>query len=312
MATVAVTSFPGSSTARGIGLAVLSYVSFSTADALIKVASGGFSVFQIAATMAVFALVPVLLLARGQGGLRALVPQGPGLVALRGALTAGGGLCAWQAFSRLPLADGYAILFGAPMLVTALSALILRESVGWRRWSAAVVGFMGVLVMVRPDFATLSLGHALAALAAVQGALSFIVLKKIGAREKSSTILFAVFLAIFLASAPFAVQQFRMPSLHELSLMALAGLLMGAGQAGLVLATREAPAVVVAPFQYTQMLWAVVFGLALFGDEPAPRLFLGMAIVVGSGLYIIWREAVRRQTVTIGAARGEVPARAAR
>ena len=85
-----------------------------------------------------------------------------------------------------------------------------------------------------------------------------------------------------------------MPGWSELGLMALAGLLMGCGHGGLVMATREAPAVVVAPFQYTQMIWGVLFGALLFGDRPEPVLFAGMALVVASGLYTIWRETVRR------------------
>ncbi|MFL5334864.1 MAG: DMT family transporter [Geminicoccaceae bacterium] len=298
--------------ARGIGFAVLSYASFSTADAIIKLASARFSVFQIAFTVAAFALLPVLGLTQGRGGWRALLPQSWPLVVLRGALTAVGGLLAWQGFSMLPLSEVYAILFAAPILVTVLSVLVLREDVGWRRWSAQAAGFVGVLIMIRPDFATLGVGHLLTALAAVLGASALITLKKIGGRETSAAILFAVFVSIMLASAPMVPSTFVMPEWRELGLLALAGLLMGCGQAGLVLATREAPAVVVAPFQYSQMIWGVLFGAVLFGDRPAPILFVGMAVVVASGLYTIWREIRRDRPVTLGGARGEVAARAAR
>ena len=297
---------------RGIGFAVLSYASFSTADAIIKLASDRFAVFQIAFSVALFALLPVLFLTRGQGGLRALMPKRWPLVALRGGLTALCGLLAWRGFAVLPLAEAYAILFAAPILITILSVVLLREEVGWRRWSAQVVGFAGVLIMIRPDFAVLGMGHVLVAVAALAGALSFITLKRIGARETSASILFAVFLAIMATSAPMLPATFVRPEWHELGLMALAGLLMGCGHAGLVLATREAPAVVVAPFQYSQMIWGVLFGVLLFGDRPAPVLFLGMALVVASGLYTIWRETARQQQVTVGGGRGEVPARAAR
>ncbi|HEX6015781.1 MAG TPA: DMT family transporter [Geminicoccaceae bacterium] len=298
--------------ARGIGFAVLSYACFSTGDAIVKIASDRFSVFQIAFTVAAFALLPVLALTRGQGGWRALVPRRWGLVALRGLLTATCGLLAWRAFALLPLAEGYAILFAAPMLVTGLSALLLGEQVGWRRWSAAAVGFAGVLVMIRPDFATVGLGHLLAALAAVCGALGFVTLKRICGRETSASILFAVCLSIMLASAPMVPATFVAPGWRELGVLALAGLMMGCGHAGLVLATRETPAVVVAPFQYTQMIWGVLFGALLFADRPEPVLFVGMGLVVASGLYTIWREMVRRRPVTLGGGRGEVPARAAR
>ncbi|MDF1585726.1 DMT family transporter [Marinimicrococcus flavescens] len=297
--------------ARSLGLAALSYLSFSTADALIKGSSAAYSVFQIATVMSLFAMLPVVVLGLAQGGVRGLLPNRWGLVLLRGVLTATGSICAWLAFSMLPLADGYAILFAAPMLVTVLSALILREEVGWRRWLATGIGFAGVMVMVRPDFATLELGHGLALAGASCGALSFVVLKRIGTRERSAPVLFILFLSILAASLPMTVRDFVMPDLTGLLAMAVAGLLMGMGQTGLVLATRSAPAVVVAPFQYSQMIWAVLFGALLFGDRPTPMLFAGMAVVVGSGLFILWRETVRRTIVTI-ATHGEVPARAAR
>lgn len=301
-----------SSVIRGIGFAVLSYACFSTADAIIKLSSSRFSVFQIGFTLALFGLLPVLGLTVGQGGLRALLPRRPRLVILRGGLTALGSLMAWKAFSLLPLSDGYAILFASPILVTALSALLLREEVGWRRWLAAGVGFVGVLVMIRPDFATVGLGHLLAAGAAVTGATGFIILKRIGRGETSASILFTVFLSVMLVTAPMLPGHLVLPTGRELLLLGCAGLLLGCGQAGLVMATREAPAVVVAPFQYSQMIWGVGYGVLLFGNHPAPVLFAGMLLVVGSGLFTLWRETVRNRMVTLGGGRGEVPARAAR
>lgn len=297
---------------RAVALALLAYLCFSTGDALIKLAAGRLGVEQIALLMSAFALLPVLFLARGVGGLAALRPRRPGLVLLRGVLTALCSLAAWRAFALLPLADAYAILFLAPILVTAFSALFLGEPVGIRRWSASAVGFVGVLLMVRPDFAGLGTGHLLALAAAALGAASFCVLKRIGNGETSASILLVLFLSIGALAAPGAVLSWQPLDARSLLPVATAGLLMGSGQAALVLATREAPASLVAPFQYSQMLWAVLFGLLVFGDRPTPMLFLGMALVVASGLYILWRERVRRGTVTLGAARGEVPARAAR
>jgi drug/metabolite transporter (DMT)-like permease len=297
---------------RAVVLALASYACFSTADALVKLAAARLPVEQIALLVCGFALLPVLFLVRGAGGLAALRPRRPALVLARGVLTALCALAAWRAFALLPLADAYAILFLAPILVTAFSALFLGEPVGIRRWSAAAVGFLGVLLMVRPDFAGLGAGHLLALAAAALGAASFCVLKKIGNGETSAAILFVLFTSIAAIAAPGAILGWKPLDAESLLWVALAGLLQGSGQAALVLATREAPASLVAPFQYSQMLWAVLFGLLIFGDRPAPMLFVGMALVVGSGLYILWRERVRRGTVTLGAARGEVPARAAR
>ena len=297
---------------RAVVLALASYACFSTADALVKLAAARLPVEQIALLVCGFALLPVLFLVRGAGGLAALRPRRPALVLARGVLTALCALAAWRAFALLPLADAYAILFLAPILVTAFSALFLGEPVGIRRWSAAAVGFLGVLLMVRPDFAGLGAGHLLALAAAALGAASFCVLKKIGNGETSAAILLVLFLAIAAIAAPGALLAWRPLSSESLLWVALAGLLQGSGQAALVLATREAPASLVAPFQYSQMLWAVLLGLLVFGDRPTPLLFAGMALVVGSGLYILWRERVRQGSVTLGAARGEVPARRAR
>jgi drug/metabolite transporter (DMT)-like permease len=312
MAAAVVSPLTEGSVVRGIGFALLSYASFSTADAAVKVASGRLSVFEIAVILSLFALLPVLPLTWGRGGIKALRPKLWGLVLTRGVLTAFCAVCAWKAFALLPLADAYAILFASPILVTALSPWLLKEAVGWRRWSAAGFGFVGVLIMIRPEFDLLGLGHLLALAAAVLGAVSFVVLRRIGAREPAAPILFSLFVCIFLVSAPFAVQSWVWPSWHELALLATAGLLQGAGQAGMVMATRNSPAAVVAPFQYTQMIWAMAFGLLLFGDRPAPIMLIGMALVVASGLYILWRETVRQRVVTLGTARGEVPARAGR
>ena len=174
------------------------------------------------------------------------------------------------------------------------------------------MGFVGVLIMIDPEFPPLGLGHVLAGRAALAGALSCSILKKIGAAEKSGALLLSVMLWLMAVSLPPALFNWVWPSPAELGLMAVAGLLMGCGQAGMVFATREAPAVVVAPFQYSQMIWAVVFGILVFGDVPSANLFVGLGIVVACGLFIVYRETVRSRPVTVGGGRGEVPAQIAR
>ncbi len=312
MSTLAIVAVEPGRVARGIALSLVAYAAFSTADALLKLSSDGFSVFQIALFMAFFALLPVLATTIGRGGIRSVVPRDLKLVTLRGILTAACGMLAWSAFAMLPMAEVYALLFGAPMLVTAFSAILLGETVGWRRWSATVVGFIGVVIMIDPRFSGFGLGHLMAGLAAVAGALSFVILKKIGATEKSAAVLFSVLFWVMATCLPPAAAAWIWPSLAELGVMAMAGLLFGIGQAGLVFATRDAPAVVVAPFQYSQMIWAVVFGIMIFGDVPQSNLFVGLAIVVAAGLFIVYRETVRAKPVTVGGGRGEVPARIAR
>lgn len=312
MSTLAIVAAEPGRIIRGIGLTLLAYAVFSTADALVKLTSAGVSVFQIAFIMAFFAMLPVLATTAGRGGIRSLAPRNLKLVSVRGVTGACGACLAWSAFALLPLAEVYAILFAAPMLVTALSAMILREEVGWRRWTATAVGFVGVLIMIDPSFTQLGFGHLLAALAAVSGALSFVVLKKIGPTEKSAAILFSVLFWLMAVALPPAAAAWMWLTPSQLGIIAVAGLLLGMGQASLVFATRDAPAVVVAPFQYSQMIWAMLYGIMIFDDRPTFNLFIGLAIVIAAGLYIVYREMVLSKPVTIGGCRGEVPARIAR
>jgi len=312
MSTLAIVAVEPGRVARGIGLALVAYAAFSSADALLKLTSSGFSVFQIAFVMAFFAMLPVVTTTIGRGGLTSLLPRNVKLVAARGILAAVCASLAWNAFALLPMAEVYALLFAAPMLVTAFSAILLKEAVGWRRWSATILGFLGVVIMIDPRFSAFALGHLMAGLGAVAGALSFVILKKLGATEKSAAMLFSVLFWLMAIALPPAAASWVWPSLYELGVMATAGLLMGVGQAGLVFATRDAPAVVVAPFQYSQMIWAVVFGVLVFGDVPSTNLFVGLAIVIAAGLFIVYRETVRAKPVTVGGGRAEVPARIAR
>ncbi len=311
---MATTSFPPlaeGSVIRGIVFALGGYAAFATGDALIKLMTVGYSVFQIGATVSVVGLLPVLLLCHDNGGLRALIPVRTKLVVLRALLGAFGAICAWSAFSRIGLADVYTLLFAVPVIVTVLSPYVLGEEVGWRRLTAALVGFAGVLVIIGPHFEELALGHAMAALAALFAAAAFMVLKKIGPHEKSAAII-AVNLVLMIAICTvIGAADFVWMSWSDLGTMTLIGLLMGFGQASMVFATRQAPVVVVAPFQYTSMFWGIVYGYLFFGDMPTISMGLGMVLIVGSGLYILWREMIRSRQGTL-AARGEVTARAAR
>src|SRR5690606_8911587 len=152
---------------RGIGFALLAFALFSTSDACVKwLAGAGYPITQLGAAFALFALAPVAWLVARSGGLPSLRARRPLWVAGRAALLGGDTLCAYFAFAALPFAEAYAIFFGTPILVTALSAPLLGERVGWRRWTAVAIGFLGVLVVLRPGFAALGAGH-LAAIGAM-------------------------------------------------------------------------------------------------------------------------------------------------
>jgi S-adenosylmethionine uptake transporter len=216
-------------------------------------------------------------------------------VALRALLLAIDMVFVFYAFTKLPLADAYTMLFTAPMLVTALSVPLLGERVGWRRWSAVAVGFGGVLVVLRPGFAELNLGHIAALASSSFFALSLIVARRIGNSETGSTLLISLMAALLIVSGPALPAVYVSSSLSDLAMLAGLGLLMGLGHLGLIQALRLAPSNVVAPFHYSQIVWAVIFGLLLFGDRPSAWVIAGSTIIIASGLYILWRETVRRR-----------------
>jgi S-adenosylmethionine uptake transporter len=278
---------------RGIAFAVLAFAIFSCADAAVKWLSATHSIFQIIFLSTLFAFVPVAALVRREGGLAVLRPRHPGLVALCPLLLAADMVLVFFAFTRLPLADAYTMLFTTPMLVTALSVRLLGERVGWRRWTAVAVGFGGVLIVLRPGFADLDLGHVAALASSLFFALSLIVARRIGGSESGSTLLVSMMLALLVVTAPVPPAVYVDSTPADLAMLAAIGLLMGLGHLGLIQALRLAPSAVVAPFHYSQIVWAIVFGLLLFGNRPSPWVIAGSAVIIASGLYILWRETLR-------------------
>jgi drug/metabolite transporter (DMT)-like permease len=286
--TVAKTAAPLAT--AGIGLGALAFGLFSLMDATVKWLSATYPVPQILACNALFALLPVWVMAMRRGGRGQLRTCRLGLHLLRGLLGTASGMLAFYAYSRLPLADAYAIIFTTPLLITALSVPILGEAVGWRRWSAVVVGFVGVLVMLRPGVAPIGAGNLAALGAACAAACAVLLMRKLSVTDTTTSIAFySNVTAVVLTGIAFG-PMFIVPSLHDLALMATSGLLGGSALLVLIAAYRRSPAALVAPFQYSQMLWAILLGALLWGDLPEPVMLLGAAIVTASGLFILYRE----------------------
>jgi drug/metabolite transporter (DMT)-like permease len=256
---------------------------------------------QLVVSNALFALIPIAAVVVGRGGLPQLRTSRLGLHVLRGGLGTVAGLLGFHAYSQLPLADAYAIIFATPLLITALSVPILGETVGWRRWSAVLVGFAGVLIMLRPGASPIGPG-ALAALgAACASACAILLVRKLSATETTTSIAFySNVTAVAVIGAGFG-SSFAMPSLQHLALMAASGLIGGSALLILIAAYRRSPAALVAPFQYTQMIWALVLGALFWGDQPEAAMLLGASIVAASGLFILYRETAlgRRPTASL-------------
>jgi drug/metabolite transporter (DMT)-like permease len=298
--TVAKTAAPAAT--AGIGLGALAFGLFSLMDATVKWLSASYPVPQILVCNALFALLPVAIMAARRGGVPQLRTRRLGLHLLRGLLGTTAGFLAFYAFSRLPLADAYAIIFATPLLITALSVPILGEAVGWRRWSAVLVGFIGVLIMLRPGVAPIGAGNLAALGAACASACAVLLVRKLSITETTASIAFYSNVTAVLVTGALFAPSFVLPGPSDLALMATSGLIGGTALLVLIAAYRRSPAALVAPFQYSQMLWAIVLGGLIWGDLPEPVTLLGASIVAASGLFILYRETVlgRRPTHRLG------------
>ncbi|MHB2166794.1 DMT family transporter [Alsobacter sp. R-9] len=280
-------------TVKGIASALFAYFLFSSSDAVIKSLVGRYSTFQILPFQAVFAMIPVTFMILGGRGLR--MPRGNNLVWVlaRGVLAGVGAILGFYAFRHLPLADVYALAFCAPLIVTVLAPSMLGEKIGARRWAAVIIGFIGVLVMVRPGFAELKLGHLAALATAFSGAGTLIIMRRLRGIETASTMATAVMLGLVAVSLPVLPFVWVTPDLRSIGMLAASGLMMGTAQFFILRALSLASAAVIAPMQYTMMIWAVVYGFVVFATEVSPFTLLGSAIVVASSLYTMYRERVR-------------------
>lgn len=193
----------------------------------------------------------------------------------------------------MPLADTVAIAFVGPIFVTALAPILLSERVGWRRWSAVLVGFAGVLIILRPGGDGLHWAALLPAGAALCGACRDLLTRGISHGEASGTTLFYSTLGVALAGAMTAPFGWQTPALADLGLFVVAGMLLSIAHFLHIETFRFAEAAVVTPFKYSALLWAMAIGFLVWGDIPDNRTLLGAALLIGSGLYIFHREGRR-------------------
>lgn len=277
---------------RGIALSATSFACFSAADAAVKWLTAGYSVFQISMMTAVFAMLPVAFLVSRTGGMAVLRPRNPKAVIAITVLLLIDTVAIYWAFSRLPLANVYTLVFTPPLIITALTPFIIKERVGLHRWASVLAGFVGVVVILRPGMVPLDIGYASAALAALTWSFALIIIRQVGDAEPDGGIVFWSFVAKLVVPGIVTIFVFKGMSPADIGIVALAGILVGVAHIFMVQAFKCAPGPVVSPFQYTQMIWAVIFGFLLFGDLPDIYVITGLAIVAAAGLYILWREQI--------------------
>lgn len=280
--------------AKGALLALAAFAIYSTHDVVVKFLGVDYHAIQIVffAGLLSFPLATLMLMNdRSDGHLR---PVHPWWTALRTVSTVVTGVTAFYAFSVLPLAQTYAILFAAPLLITILAIPVLGEKVGLRRGLAVVAGLIGVLIVLRPGAAPLSLGHMAALAAAVFSSLASVVVRKIGAEERSVVLLLYPMVGNFIAlgcALPFVYRPMPVEHLGMLGIIAAFGFV---ATLLVIAAYRRAEAVIVAPMQYSQMIWAAIYGYLIFDETPDEWTLIGAAVIIASGLYIVLREGLSK------------------
>ncbi len=275
---------------KGALFGLMAFALYASHDVIIKLLGASYSPFQIIffASLFSFPLVTFMLIRDAtMGNLR---PVHPWWIALRTFCSVVASSCAFYAFSALPLAQTYAILFAMPLIITVLSIPILKERVGGHRWAAVAVGLAGVLVVLQPGAQALTLGHTAALAAALFSGTAAIIIRKIGREERPVVVLLYPLAANFVVMAVLLPLVYKpMPLLHLGGLGALSVLGFVAGLL-LIAAYRHSEAAIVAPMQYSQIIWASLFGALLFGDQLDRMTMIGTGIIIASGLYIVFRE----------------------
>jgi len=284
---------------NGILLALIAYASYSGSDAVIKSLGGQFTVFEIGFFSTLFAGC-FLFFSRpaGERWRDFWRMKRPWAVQARALAGIASGVLSVYAFTHIPLAEVYALIFLAPLLVTILSTVILKEKVGPWRWLAVVAGFAGVMLVVRPGFRELNLGHLAAFVNAFLAAASVILLRSLAQQEKRTSMLgVLVGYGLLFNGAGAAASSFTLPNAMQLVWLAMAGAFTAGGQLMQLLAAKYAPANRIAPTHYSQIVWAVILGALFFQEYPDWLSLVGLAVVGASGLLTMVREEARLGTV---------------
>ncbi len=275
----------------GIGLVSVTFLCFSLLDGGAKWLVGTLPVVEVVwLRFLMQVLLGGALLAPRQG-MALLRTQRPRLQFLRAVLMTVMTAMNFWALQYLQLAETSSIMFSTPILIALLAAPMLGEKLDRARWIAIVAGFIGVLVVVRPGTQSFHPALLIVLFNALLYALFNLMTRQLAAYDSPETTQFLSALGATLALTPFALAAWQAPATAlEWGVACLMGLFGGLGHYGLALAHRYAPASVLAPFLYQQILYMMILGYLIFGDVPNPAVLVGAAVVIASGLYLLWRE----------------------
>ncbi|WP_299153858.1 DMT family transporter [uncultured Tateyamaria sp.] len=275
---------------KGALLALIAFGIFSTHDVFIKTLGATYSPIQIVffSVLLSFPLATIMIMRDSKPG--TLLPVRPWWMAVRTVGAVITGVSAFYAFSNLPLTQTYAILFATPLLITVLSIPILGEKVRLPRWMAVLVGLAGVMVVLRPGTTDLTLGHGAAILAALSGAFASIVVRKIGSDERTAVLLLYPMVANFVVMGAALAFVYKPMPIEHLGMLAVISTMAWIAARFIIAAYQTGEAAIVAPMQYSQILWATGYGLIFFDETPDIYTAVGAGIIIASGLFIVFRE----------------------
>ncbi len=286
---------------RGILLILLSSLTFAVMNAFVKHVSHHLSPLEIGFFRQIFSLILVVTVLLRSGGITMIRTKRPIGHLFRGLIGNSAMIIFFLSVAKLPLADANALSFASPLFVTALSLPLLGEAVGKHRWSAVGIGFLGVLVITNPTGHLIGpqagVGAGLGVLAALMSALMTITIRQLNKTEAPVTIVFyfaTIGCVFFGAALPFV---WVMPTLDEWLALLAVGLIGGVSQLLMTTAYRHAPASTLAPFGYASIIWSTTLGFLIWSEVPGWHVLAGSAVVIASGLYIIYRETRKRAPV---------------
>lgn len=279
---------------KGVLLAFAAFAAYSWSDASVKLIEGALSPYQSACFGALFGLLGFpFLLKPGDRWSDALRTTNRPLWMLRFVSGSMGSIGAVTAFTHLSMAEAFVLIFLLPCFVTIMSVLFLKEQVGIRRWGAVALGFIGTLIVLRPGFRELSIGHLGAVFGGLSGAISIICYRAVGPTEKNISLYSAGVIGVIVVCGLLMIPDFCVPTMEQWLFLAGYGLLAAVAAILLMYAANYAPAAMIGPTQYSQMIWAVLFGYFVFGDAVDLPMLLGIVLICGSGLLTLVRERVR-------------------
>lgn len=272
-------------------LGLAAYAAFAFSDAFIKLLKGALPLWQVLFMGACLGLVALPWVKQpGERWRDACLPRLPGIWLARVLSGVANAFGALLAFTHLPMAEAFALIFLMPIFLTLLSVWVLKERVGWRRWLAVLVGFAGVLVVLRPGFRALHWGHLGAMACGLAGAVGVILVRLAGGREKRLTLYATPLLGNLLVAGGLMLPQMVWPTPQQWGHVLGYGLLAALGTVLLFRATLATEVSHVAPTQYSQMLWAVLLGAWLFNDRVDGLTWLGIGMILAAGLFTLLRE----------------------